>query len=266
VTTEERSPFTEHLSELRDRLIRSAIAVGVGFCIAYFFKEKLFEILTAPLVKAIGDDKNTQMIFTGLPEAFFTYMKVSLIAGIVAATPVLFYEFWMFVSPGLYRKEKKYFLPIVLLSVFFFIIGSSFGYFIVFPYGFKFFLEFSTDSIHAMLSMKEYLSFASTLLLAFGFIFELPLVLAFMAKMGLVTVPFLQKNRKYAILIIFIVAAVLTPGPDVISQLMMAGPLMILYEIGIIGARMFGKKPDSEMDEEPESMTAPGEADKSEES
>jgi len=249
MTTEEKSPFTEHLGELRDRLIRSAIAVGVGFCGAYFFKERLFEILTAPLIKAIGEDKNTQMIFTGLPEAFFTYLKVSLIAGIVVSTPVLFYEFWMFVSPGLYRKEKKYFLPIVLLSVFFFIVGASFGYFIAFPYAFKFFLEFSTDAIHAMLSMKEYLSFSSTLLLAFGFTFELPLVLAFMARMGLVTVPFLQKNRKYAILIIFIVAALLTPGPDVISQLMMAVPLMILYEIGIIGAKMFGKKPGSDTDE-----------------
>ncbi len=253
MTTEERSPFTEHLSELRDRLIRSAIAVGIGFCIAYFFKEKLFEILTAPLVKAIGENKNTQMIFTGLPEAFFTYLKVSLIAGIAVSTPVLFYEFWMFISPGLYRQEKRYFLPIVLLSVFFFVIGSSFGYFIAFPYAFRFFLEFSTDAIHAMLSMKEYLSFASTLLLAFGFIFELPLVLAFMARMGLVTVPFLQKNRKYAILIIFIVAAVLTPGPDVISQLMMAGPLMILYEIGIIGAKIFSKKQDTETNEESDS-------------
>ncbi len=266
MTTEDRSPFTEHLSELRDRLIRSAIAVFVGFCIAYFFKEELFEILTAPLVKAIGDSKNTQMIFTGLPEAFFTYMKVSFIAGVVVSTPVLFYEFWMFISPGLYRKEKKYFLPIVLLSVFFFIIGSSFGYFIAFPYGFKFFLEFSTDTIHAMLSMKEYLSFASMLLLAFGFIFELPLVLAFMARMGLVTVPFLQKNRKYAILIIFIVAAVLTPGPDVISQLMMAVPLMILYEIGIIGAKMFGKKPDSDLEQEPDSTEESDADDKTEES
>lgn len=263
---EERSPFTEHLSELRDRLIRSAVAVGIGFCIAYFFKEKLFEILTAPLIKAIGDDKNTQMIFTGLPEAFFTYLKVSLIAGIVVSTPVLFYEFWMFVSPGLYRHEKKFFLPIVLLSVFFFFIGSSFGYFIAFPYGFKFFLEFSTNTIHAMLSMKEYLSFASTLLLAFGFIFELPLVLSFMARMGLVSVPFLQKNRKYAILIIFIAAAILTPGPDVISQLMMAVPLMILYEIGIIGAKMFGKKLDSNPDENPDSAENTAETDNAEES
>lgn len=265
MSTEEKSPFTEHLSELRDRLIRSAIAISVGFCIAYFFKEKLFEILTAPLVKAIGDDKNTQMIFTGLPEAFFTYMKIAFLAGIAASTPVLFYEFWMFVSPGLYRNEKKYLFPIVLLTFIFFIIGSSFAYFIVFPYGFQFFLGFSTESIHAMLSMKEYLSFASKMLLAFGFIFELPLVLTFMARMGLVTVPFLQKNRKYAILIFFIVAAILTP-PDVVSQILMAIPLIILYEISIIGARIFAKKPDSDTDKESASKEEPGKDNNVEES
>lgn len=241
----EKIPFIEHLGELRERLVRCAIAIGIGFCGAYFFKEKLFEILVAPLVKAMGENGNSQIIFTGLPEAFFTYLKVALIAGIVVSTPVLFYEFWMFISPGLYRQEKKYFLPVVLLSVFFFTLGSAFGYFIAFPFGFKFLLEFSTDTIHAMLSMKEYLSFASVLLLAFGFIFELPLVLSFMARMGMVDVSFLRKNRKYAILIIFIVAAILTPGPDVVSQLLMAGPLMILYEIGLIGARIFGKKRDS---------------------
>lgn len=241
MTTEEKSPFTEHLSELRDRLIRSFVAVGIGFFGAYFFKEKLFEILTAPLLKAMGNNPHTSMIFTGLPEAFFTYLKVSLLTGIILATPVLFYEFWMFVSPGLYRNEKKYFLPIVILSVFFFIVGASFGYFIVFPYGFKFFLGFATDTIHAMPSMKEYLSFASKMLLAFGFVFELPLVLTFMARMGLVTVPFLQKNRKYALLLFFVGAALITP-PDVVTQVMMAMPLMILYEISIVGARIFGRE------------------------
>lgn len=249
MSIEEKSPFTEHLSELRDRLVRSFIAVGIGFAGAYFFKEKLFEILTAPLITAIGENANTKMIFTGLPEAFFTYLKVSLLTGIILATPVLFYEFWMFVSPGLYRNEKKYFLPIVFLSVFFFIIGSSFGYFIVFPYGFKFFLGFATETIHAMPSMKEYLSFASKMLLAFGFVFELPLVLTFMARMGLVTVPFLQKNRKYALLLFFVGAALITP-PDVVTQVMMAMPLMVLYEISIIGARIFGKKKVDEDDEE----------------
>jgi sec-independent protein translocase protein TatC len=240
--TDAKSPFTEHLGELRDRLVRSFIAVGGGFAVSYAFKEKLFQILTAPLVTAMEESGNAKMIFTGLPEAFFTYLKVSLLAGIVLATPVLFYQFWMFVSPGLYRTEKKYLLPVVILSIFFFVIGASFGYFIVFPYGFQFFLGFATDTIQAMPSMKEYLSFASKMLLAFGFVFELPLVLTFMARMGLVTVPFLKKNRKYALLLFFVGAALITP-PDVITQIMMALPLMVLYEISIIGARIFGRKP-----------------------
>jgi len=246
---EEKIPFTEHLTELRDRLVRCFIAVGVGFVGAYYYKEKLFNILMAPLVKAMGD--NQRMIFTGLPEAFFTYLKVALLTGIIVATPVLFYQFWMFVSPGLYRQEKKFLIPVVLLSIIFFTLGACFGYFIVFPYGFKFFLGFSTDIIQAMPSMKEYLSFASKMLLAFGFVFELPLVITFMSRMGLVTVEFLCKNRKYAMLIFFTAAAVITP-PDVITQIMMAIPLMILYEISIVGARIFRKKKDVDLEEEEE--------------
>ena len=246
---EERSPFTEHLGELRDRLIHSFIAVGVGFVAAYFFKEQLFDILTAPLVTAMAKSGNAKLIFTGLPEAFFTYLKVALLAGIILATPVLFYEFWMFVSPGLYREEKKYILPIIILSLIFFIAGASFGYFIVFPYGFQFFLGFTTETIQAMPSMKEYLSFASKMLLAFGFVFELPLVLTFLSRMGLVTPAFLKKNRKYALLLFFVGAALITP-PDVVTQVMMAMPLILLYEIGILGAKIFGKTSKSDSDEE----------------
>lgn len=244
---EDKLPFTEHLSELRDRLVRCFIAVGIGFVAAYCFKEKLFDVLNAPLVKAMGG--NTKMIFTGLPEAFFTYMKLALLAGIILATPVIFYEFWMFVSPGLYRTEKKFLIPAVLLSIVFFIIGASFGYFVVFPYGFQFFLGFSSETIQAMPSMKEYLSFSSQMLLAFGFVFELPLVLTLMGRMRLVTGDFLRKNRKYAVLIIFVVAAIVTP-PDVISQIMMAVPLMLLYELSILGVKLFGKKKDDEFEEE----------------
>ena len=258
MSNQDKSPFTEHLGELRNRLVRSFIAVIIGFVGAYFFKEKLFEILNAPLITAMGEDGNAKMIFTGLPEAFFTYLKVSLLTGIILATPVLFYEFWMFVSPGLYRTEKKYIIPIVILSVFFFFVGTSFGYFIVFPYGFKFFLGFATDTIYAMPSMKEYLSFSSKMLLAFGFVFELPLVLTFMARMGLVTVPFLKKNRKYAVLIFFVGAAIITP-PDVVTQIMMALPLMVLYEISIIGARVFGKKKAEKVDAEDDEDLEQGE-------
>ncbi len=246
---DDKTPFTDHLTELRDRLVRCFIAVGVGFVVAYCFKEKLFDLLMAPLVTAMGE--NQKMIFTGLPEAFFTYLKVALLTGIVAAVPVLFYEFWMFVSPGLYRQEKKFLIPVVLLSIFFFAVGSSFGYFIVFPYGFQFFLGFASETIQAMPSMKEYLGFASKMLLAFGFVFELPLVITFMARMGLVTIDFLTKNRKYAVLIFFTGSALITP-PDVVTQIMMAIPLMILYEISIVGARVFQKKKASDDEDEEE--------------
>jgi len=237
---DKKIPFSGHLEELRRRLIVCFIAVGTGFVLSYGFKEKLFQILTRPLIGVMktGD----KLIFTGLPEAFFTYLKVAFLSGIILATPIIFYEFWMFVAPGLYDKEKRLMLPIVFLSTLFFLGGSFFGYFIVFPYGFKFFLGFASEIIRPLPSMREYLSFASKLLLAFGVVFELPLIITFLAKLGIVSVSFLKKNRKYAILLFFVGAAILTP-PDVVTQIMMALPLMVLYEISIVGARIFGKKP-----------------------
>ena len=236
---EKKIPFTGHLEELRRRLIVCFSAVGIGFVLSYGFKEKLFQILTRPLISVMktGD----KLIFTGLPEAFFTYLKVAFLSGIILATPIIFYEFWMFVAPGLYNKEKRLMFPIVFLSTLFFVGGSFFGYFIVFPYGFKFFLGFASETIQPLPSMREYLSFASKLLLAFGVVFELPLVITFLAKLGMVSVSFLKKNRKYALLLFFVGAAILTP-PDVVTQVMMALPLMVLYEISIVGAKIFGKK------------------------
>ena len=249
---EDKIPFTAHLEELRDRLIRCFIAVGVGFLLSYGFKEKLFEILTAPLIAVMqtGD----KLVFTGLPEAFFTYLKVAFLSGIIVASPVLAYQFWMFVTPGLYKREKRLLIPIIILSTFFFVGGSLFGYFIVFPYGFQFFLGFASDTIQALPSMKEYLAFSSKLLLAFGLVFEMPLVITCMAKLGLVSVDFLKANRKYALLLFFVGSAILTP-PDVVTQIMMAFPLMFLYEISIVGARIFGRKDpyaDDEGEEEEE--------------
>ncbi|MGB6010680.1 MAG: twin-arginine translocase subunit TatC [Desulfobacterales bacterium] len=241
---EKKIPFTSHLEELRRRLIISFIAVAIGFVLSYGFKEKLFQILTRPLISVMktGD----KLIFTGLPEAFFTYLKVAFLSGIILATPIIFYQFWVFVAPGLYDKEKRLMFPIVFLSTLFFVGGSFFGYFIVFPYGFKFFLGFASETIRPLPSMREYLSFASKLLLAFGVVFELPLVITFLAKLGMVSVSFLKKNRKYALLLFFVGAAILTP-PDVVTQIMMALPLMVLYEISIIGAKIFGKKtPENE--------------------
>lgn len=246
---EDKQPFTNHLDELRKRLITSFVAVGIGFVASYAFKEKLFYILVAPLKQAMKSGDS--LIYTHLPEAFFTFLKTALISGILLASPVLLYQFWMFIAPGLYDREKKMMIPILFLSTLFFTGGALFGYFIVFPWGFKFFLSFATDTIRPMPSMREYLGFASKLLLAFGIVFELPLVITFLAKLGIVSVEFLKKNRKYAVLIFFVGAAMLTP-PDVVTQIMMALPLMLLYEVSIIGARIFGKK--SEIAEENEEM------------
>ena len=180
--------------------------------------------------------------------------KMMNVQGIILASPIIIYQFWMFVAPGLYEKERGLLVPIVFLSTFFFVGGALFGYFIVFPFGFKFFLGFATDVIKPFPSMREYLSFSSKLLLAFGLVFELPLIVTFLAKLGIVNVPFLKKNRKYAILLFFVCAAIITP-PDVVTQIMMALPLMVLYEISILGARMFGRKvPDIESDSGQESV------------
>ncbi|MCP4347440.1 MAG: twin-arginine translocase subunit TatC [Desulfobacterales bacterium] len=231
---DDKIPFTAHLEELRERLIKSFIAISIGFCIAYGFKEYLFEILKSPL----GD---TEFITTAIQEGFFTYLKVALLTGLLTGAPVILYQFWMFVAPGLYNKERRLLAPIVALSSFFFVGGALFGYFVVFPFGFKFLLSVTPSTIIPRLSMKEYLNFSSKLLLAFGLVFELPLVITFMAKLGIVSVDFLKKNRKYAILLFFVGSALLTP-PDVVTQVMMALPLMLLYEISIIGARIFGRK------------------------
>ena len=196
------------------------------------------------------------LIYTNLPEAFFTFLKAALISGIMLASPIIIYQFWMFIAPGLYQKEKRMLIPVVILSTIFFIGGSLFGYFIVFPWGFKFFLGFASETIRPLPSMKEYLSFSSKLLLAFGLVFELPLVITFLARLGVVSVDFLKKNRKYALLLFFAGAAILTP-PDVVTQVMMAMPLMLLYEISILGARIFGKK-KAAPEPEPEADNAGG--------
>jgi sec-independent protein translocase protein TatC len=236
---ETKQPFMRHLEELRKRLITSAIAVGIGFVISYIFAERLFQILVTPLTRMMPEED--RLIFTNLPEMFLTYLKTAVICGILLTAPVLFHQLWMFIAPGLYQHEKKYAIPFVVFSTILFVGGALFGYFIVFPFGFKFFLGFANEYIQALPSVKQYFSFSIKLLFAFGIVFELPVVAFFLAKMGIVTPEFLKKKRKYALLMTFVMAAILTP-PDVITQLMMAGPLIILYEIGILVARMARKK------------------------
>jgi sec-independent protein translocase protein TatC len=238
----DRMPFTQHLKELRKRLIICAIAVFVGFLICYAFKERLFEVLMLPWIHALPEGQG-KLIYTAPHEAFFTYMKVSFIAGLGLAIPVIVFQIWRFIAPGLYDTEKRYLLPVVFFSAFFFIGGAMFGYFFVFPVGFQFFTSFATDTITPMVSTREFLSFSSRILFAFGFVFELPVFTFFLARLGLISSQFLKRQRKIAMVLIFIIAAMLTPGPDVFSQLMMAVPLIILYEFSIWIAYFFARKP-----------------------
>ncbi len=238
--TEEKSmTLMEHLSELRTRLVRSFIAVGLAFVVCYTFAEPLFAELCKPLIAALPE--GSKLIFTALPEAFFVYVKVGFVASIFLVSPYLFYQIWSFVSPGLYEEEKKYMIPMALISATFFFSGASFCFFVVFPYAFTFFVGFGSDQIVAMPSLNEYLGFALKLLLAFGLIFEMPLFSFFLARMGVLTANMMRKARRYAVLCIFIIAAILTP-PDVISQILMAVPMMLLYEMSIGVAAVFGRK------------------------
>lgn len=236
---EDKLPIHDHLEELRWRLIKCVIAVAVGFVGTYAFKERIFDFLMWPLIKVLPE--NSRMIYTSLPEAFITYIKVSFFAGLVLATPVIFYQIWKFIMPGLYPNEQRYVVPFMLAATALFLAGSIFSYYVVFPYGFMFFLSFQTENISALPAMKEYLGLVMKLTLAFGLSFELPVIMFFLAKMGIVNPQRLRQSRKYAILIVFIVAAILTP-PDVFSQIMLAIPLLILYEVSIWVTRFAGKK------------------------
>jgi sec-independent protein translocase protein TatC len=236
---EKKLPLTAHLQELRKRLIWSFIAVGVGFCACYAFAESLFTILAAPLMKVMPPGGS--LVFTSVAEAFFTYMKVGFVAGLIVTSPFVLYQVWAFVAPGLYKHEKRYILPFVILGSFFFALGIFFAYVVALPVGFKFLLGYAGDFIKPLPSIKEYLSFSIKFLLIFGFVFEFPVVLLLLARIGVVDAKMLRRQRKYAILLIFIFAAVFTP-PDVVSQIVLAFPMMGLYEVSILLCRLFGKK------------------------
>ncbi|NDV26564.1 twin-arginine translocase subunit TatC [Desulfovibrio sp. JC010] len=238
---EEEAPMTflEHLEELRRRFVRIMIACGIGFLACYSFAKPLFSLLMAPLVAVLPPDST--LIFTSLPEGFVTYLKVAAVAGIFAVSPYIFAQIWGFIAPGLYEHERKWMIPLAFLSAFFFVGGAMFGYYVVFPFGCEFFMGFADEFIKPMPTLREYLGFSLKLLFAFGIIFELPLFIFFLARLGVVTAEGLRSKRKYAILVCFICSAILTP-PDVMTQTLMAGPLIILYEIGVWVAYFFGKR------------------------
>jgi sec-independent protein translocase protein TatC len=235
-----KMPLFEHLEELRSRLLICCLAIGAGFVISYFFSSRIFEMLIKPWIDAMPPGQPVKLIYTAPHEAFFVYMKVSFISGTILAVPIILWQVWRFIAPGLYENEKRYMLPVICCSVICFISGVLFGYFVVIPVAFKFFASFASEHITPMLRTTEYLAFANKMLLCFGIAFQLPVFAFFLAKLGLVSSDFLKRKRKWAIVLIFIAAAVLTPSPDILSQLLMAAPLLVLYEASVWIAHFFG--------------------------
>jgi sec-independent protein translocase protein TatC len=228
-------PFLDHLEELRRRLLKSIAAVVVMTLAAFYFSDELMRFLITPL-------GNIKLHVTEVTGSFYAYLKVSLVAGIAAASPIVFYQLWSFVAPGLYRHEKARVLPLVLASTVLFLIGASFCYLVVLPFSLKFLIGFSGDLLSPIITVGSYLTFSGMLMLSFGLGFEMPVVAYFLGRIGLISSRFLAKGRRYAIVLILIVAAVLTPTPDVATQLLLAGPLYLLYEVSIILVKVTGKK------------------------
>ncbi len=229
-------PFLEHLEELRWRIIKAIVAVIICSIAAFIFSDYLFSVLWHPLNKAAPELK---IHYFKVTEGFTTRIKLSLVGGIMAALPVIFYQIWKFVLPGLFQREIKIVIPIVFFSTFFFFVGTVFCYFILLPYGLGFFYAQAPAGTEPTLMMGDYLGFILVLLLAFGLVFQLPVVSYFLGKIGLISSKFLASGRRYAVVAIAVLAAVITP-PDFISQLGIGIPLYILYEISIIVVKLTG--------------------------
>lgn len=254
---ENQMPLLSHLTELRLRLTRIVIMVLIGFIGFYGISELAYTYLAEPLTRFLPE--GSTLIYTSPQGAFFTYLKVALMLSILGTSPYTFYQIWAFIAPGLYKEEQRAVLPLAFFSAFFFLAGAAFCYITVFPIAFKFFMGFTTDMVRPMISVEEYLSFALKLIIAFGLVFEMPLFSYFLARLRLITPEGMRRYRKYAILIIFIVAAILTP-PDVFSQVLMAFPMMFLYEVSIyiakVAARTRAKNEEKEeQKEKPEQET-----------
>ncbi len=262
---ESKAPLLDHLIELRTRLIRCAIAILVLFLGCFFVAEEIYNFLAAPLADQLADRENARMIFTALHEVFFTQVKVAFFAALFISFPFVANQLWMFIAPGLYKNEKKAFLPFLVLTPVLFFAGGALVYYMIFPLAWQFFLSFETIggdgalAIELEAKVNEYLSLVMKLIFAFGLSFELPLVLTLMARVGMTTAEGLAEKRKYAIVGAFVAAAVLTP-PDPISQISLAIPIILLYEVSIISVRMVEKR-RKQRDDESDAAAGVGEGD-----
>ncbi len=251
---EHNMPITEHLGDLRKKILISVIALSITFLISFNYSEDVFRFIMFPLkynidfsvknmyIHFVPQDKlqNTKLIFLAPAEAFWMNMKIAFVSALILALPVIFYQLWRFISPGLLLKERRYVFPFIFLATGLFLIGAAFCFFIVLPFAMGFLLTYKVgDFLSPMLSAGNYVDFCLKFILAFGAVFELPIAIVFFTRMGIVTPKTLAKNRKYAILLAFVVAAILTPTPDVFNQTLMAVPMIVLYEVGIIVSRIF---------------------------
>lgn len=237
-----------HIADLRKRLMVSALALAVAFFACFFFYEPILGWMMVPVEAVLPP--NSQMVAVEIQETFFTALKVAFFAGFIVSLPVIFWQMWLFLAPGLYEHEKKLVVPFVFFATLMFLIGSSFAYYIVVPFGFEFLINFGSAVVTVLPSIGKYVGFFTKLLFGFGVAFELPVITFFLAKIGLVDDKTLKDFFKYAVVIIFILASLLTP-PDVITQFLMAGPLILLYIVSIYIAKVFNPyKPLDNDDEE----------------
>lgn len=249
---EEKMPITGHLSELRKRIIITLVFFSTYFVILFAYSEHLFRFIKLPLTSKISfrpaypfigfiphNTKVDSLVFLAPAEAFWMHIKVSVVAALVLSLPVILYQLWKFIAPGLMEKERRYGGSFIITASSLFLFGTAFCFFIVLPFAMSFLVNYKTGALTPMISVGAYVDFCLKFILAFGLVFELPIVIVFLTKMGVVNPAVLSRNRKYAVLIAFVTAAILTPTPDAFNQTLMAGPIIILYEIGIIVSKFF---------------------------
>ena len=243
-----QASFIEHLTELRSRLLKSIVYLFIFFVISYIFAENIYAFLVEPYADAVKDDNiNRRLIYTALHETFITYLKVAFFSAIFVTSPIILTQIWKFVAPGLYNNEKKALLPYLIATPTLFLLGGMLVYYLVMPLAIKFFLSFETSGqisnlpIQLEAKVNEYLSLIMRLIFAFGISFQLPVLLTLLARVGFVNSMYLRKRRKYVVVIVFALAAILTP-PDPITQIGLGIPLLILYELSILAVKFIEKK------------------------